>query len=331
VSLARLALTLALAAPICLAAPAASAEPEDATATGQALPDLKALAGDLELTSDQLARIRALTDAGRKQQVALRAEMEVLEIDLRSELERPTPDEAKVGAWAEKLGSLDGRLRKSRILTWVRLRRVLSVRQQRRLESMHGQPAIAEAGRPGQTGMLRIASSPPARISVDGRAVGVTPLELALTPGTHRVMADANGYVRTVRALSIQAGQSTHLSLSLTADASGATGGCDEVTCLIEPDKPCCPKVHSRVDYLARAVVSAGIAAVRDQVNACGTKHGFTGNVVATITIAPSGRTSSVSVDTRESVGHCVAAAIKGARFPPAQKSTTVRYPFIFH
>ena len=129
--LARLAVAVCALA---LAAPAASAQPAEPT------PDLEALAGDLQLTRDQLARVRQLVDADRKQQVSLRADMELIEIDLRRELASESPDEAKVGTWVERLATLDGAVRKSRIQTWLRLRKTLTPRQRRKLEARGDTP-----------------------------------------------------------------------------------------------------------------------------------------------------------------------------------------------
>jgi len=139
-----------LAGAVCalaLAVPAASAQPAGST------PDLEALSSDLELTRDQLARVRQLVDADRKQQVTLRADMELIEIDLRRELSSESPDEARVGTWVDRLAALDGAVRKSRIQTWLRVRKTLTPRQRRKLEARGGMPiAVApdlEAPPPG--------------------------------------------------------------------------------------------------------------------------------------------------------------------------------------
>jgi hypothetical protein len=125
-----------------LAPPPAPAQPRDAQ------PDLESLAGELGLSSAQLGQIRSLVDAGRKQEIALRAEMDVIEVDLRRELTRTAPDELKVASWADKLGALDGAVRKSRILTWVKMRKVLSAAQRRKLASLRGDRGAAVATSP---------------------------------------------------------------------------------------------------------------------------------------------------------------------------------------
>ncbi len=286
---------------ISLAPAAAPAQPDDAQ------PDLEALAGDLGLSSAQLAQIRTLIDARRKQEIALRAEMEVIEVDLRRELTRAAPDEGKVAGWADKLGSLDGSMRKARILTWIKMRKVLTPAQRRKLESLGGRSSTTVAAGE-KVGSLRIAAKPWANIYVDGRAMGTTPLIRELSPGMHLVRAENPGYETVTRSVVVVPGQSVELLLELSPTSAEA-------------------------DKLHRTDISSGIAAVRDKVKACGPRKGFAGTAVATIVIAPSGRPSSVTVaagagtaDFRE----CVAGALRAARFRRAPDTTTVRFPFVF-
>jgi Spy/CpxP family protein refolding chaperone len=287
---------LAIALSIALAAAPAAAQPSG--------PQLEALAGDLGLSSAQLAQIRALVDAGRKQEIALRAQMETIEVDLRRELARAAPDESKVAGWADKLGSLDGSLRKSRILTWIKLRKLLTPAQRTKLESSGGRSTSVAAG--AKVGELRINAKPWASITIDGRAVGETPLITDLEPGVHVVRAENPGHDTVSRSVVVVPGQSVELMLELDPSAGGGA-------------------------RLQRADISSGIARVRDNVKACGRKYAFTGTATASIVIASDGRASLVSIDAgAPAFRDCVSAALRAARFPRGKDSTTVRYPFVF-
>jgi predicted Zn finger-like uncharacterized protein len=120
-----------------------------------------------------------------------------------------------------------------------------------------------------------------------------------------------------------------------------ATSGCDEVTCLVEPDKPCCRKGGSSrkssstsssassnlPERPSRSDVSGGVSRVKGRVMGCN----GTGTVTAKIKISSSGSVSSVSASGGTgSVNSCVERAVKGARFPKTQLGITVNYPFVF-
>lgn len=68
-------------------------------------------------------------------------------------------------------------------------------------------------------GVIEIKSTPPgATISVeekDSKPRGKAPLELSLPPGTHRIIADAEGYEQTSAEVTVQFGETTNLELKL--------------------------------------------------------------------------------------------------------------------
>jgi Spy/CpxP family protein refolding chaperone len=306
-----------------LASPSAPAQP------GDAQPDLESLAGELGLSRAQLGQIRSLVDAGRKQEIALRAEMDVIEVDLRRELTRAAPDETRVASWADRLGSLDGAVRKSRILTWVKMRKVLTAAQRRKLASLRGDRSAAVATSP--RGKLEVIAQPWAHIHVDGRLVGETPVITELTPGRHEVRAESPDHRSIRRTVMVKPGETVRLALELDP-ASIAT--CDEVSCLVAPEKACCGHLKSTDGArLSRADISKGIAAVRGKIADCGSRHDFTGKAIASVTVPPDGRAISVSIDARTGKAafrDCLTAAIKSARFPRAKQTTTFRYPLLF-
>lgn len=126
-----------------------------------------------------------------------------------------------------------------------------------------------------------------------------------------------------------------------------ATSGCDEVTCLVEPDKPCCKKYGRRSgssgssssrssdpslpEQPSRGDVASGISDVKGSVSACGSRAPGGGKVTVKIKISPSGSVSSASASGgTASLNGCVESAVRRARFPKSQNGVSVNYPFIF-
>jgi predicted Zn finger-like uncharacterized protein len=128
---------------------------------------------------------------------------------------------------------------------------------------------------------------------------------------------------------------------------SAASGGdCDEVTCLVEPDKACCKKRGGKTsspgrtssssaksdlpEKPTRQEISEGIGAVRSRVMACGSKG--TGTVTVRLKIGGSGSIDSADASggSSSSLDSCVESAVKSARFPKSQRGLTVSYPFRF-
>ena len=168
----------------------------------------------LDLSDEQATNIRALLDSARKRTIKASAEIEVTSIDLRRELERVEPDEAKLEKHIDRISALEAEVRKARVVVWVKIGKVLSVKQRKKLEggatsgssgssgnanpfddsdgSGLGDPTIkdpfADHDRgDSATGRLAIASNPWAKVYVDGRLVGNTPLEMAVSAGRHKV------------------------------------------------------------------------------------------------------------------------------------------------
>lgn len=100
--------------------------------------DERALARQLDLTPEQRTKVRAIQDALRKSQARVRADIEVTSIDLRRELEKDSPDEARAGKLVEKVAQLEGALRKDHIVSTLRIKKLLDKDQRARLERMQG-------------------------------------------------------------------------------------------------------------------------------------------------------------------------------------------------
>jgi len=126
------------------------------------------------------------------------------------------------------------------------------------------------------------------------------------------------------------------------------TSGCDEVTCLVDPDKPCCKKGGRRSgsgssgsrsesvdpslpERPSRADVASGIGNVKGSVSSCGSRAAGAGKVTVKIKISPAGTVSSVAASGgNPSLNGCVESAVRRAKFPRSQFGASVNYPFIF-
>ncbi len=123
-------------------------------------------------------------------------------------------------------------------------------------------------------------------------------------------------------------------------------GGCDEVTCLVDPGAACCRKFKSKSKSSsssssssssnlpstpAKSDISKGISKVKGRVMSCGDKHGGRGTVKVKIKIGGNGKVQSANASGGgSSLRSCIASAVKRARFPKSQKGVTVNYPFVF-
>ncbi len=123
--------------------------------------------------------------------------------------------------------------------------------------------------------------------------------------------------------------------------AESSSAGCDEVTCLVEPNKACCRKYRSSggsssksssglPERPSKSDVKSGISTVMGRVRACGSKHGGSGVVKVRVKVGSSGRVESATPSPGNALGDCVASAVKGAKFPKTQLGVTFTYPFRF-
>lgn len=97
-----------------------------------------------------------------------------------------------------------------------------------------------------------------------------------------------------------------------------------------QPPPP--PPPSGDPESLDRAAISSGIAQVKPQIAACGSASKAKGSVKVKIEVAPAGTVSSATITTSpdQTLGDCVAAAIKKATFKKTQKGGTFSYPFVF-
>ncbi len=216
--------------------------------------------GDLGLSPAQRTQVRDLSDEARAQQQKTRADIDLVGLELRRELEKDAPDERKVSSIIERMSGLEAQARKGQILTWLKIRGLLTKEQRAKLEverraehdedfepmmidpfdgarrgaaarqlaeqmsalergrwdleRRHGdleryqrelaraqaeleraqaemQRSRAELQHPAPAGggasTVTVDSRPSARVLIDGRDVGATPLVQPVAPGHHKV------------------------------------------------------------------------------------------------------------------------------------------------
>ena len=86
-------------------------------------------------------------------------------------------------------------------------------------------------------------------------------------------------------------------------------------------------------DGLDRAAISSGISKVKPKVQECGkASPDVKGKVKVKVVVAPAGGVSTATiVDTPDdSLGQCVATAVKTAKFGETKNGGTFSYPFVF-
>jgi|GEM_PF-5853269 len=118
------AITTVIAATLVFAAGRAAAGPTDVNPG-----DIAAVADKLQVTAKQRQQIRNLHDNARKATIKLRADIEASGIDLRRELERDVPNEAKVRQLIARISQMEGKARQARVTAWLRIRKLLSAKQ----------------------------------------------------------------------------------------------------------------------------------------------------------------------------------------------------------
>ena len=213
------------------------------------LPELAELTAAIDMTNAQVDAVRTAVDDGNKQQVKLRAEIDTVEIDLRSELARAEPDGAKVEQMVERVGALEAKARLARIRAWLKIRSALTRKQvvavaaarprerdrpaRKKPRQIRGEcDEVACLVDPLQdccatkTGTLQIAATPYARVTIDGKDVGVTPLTVTLKPGRHVVRLRARDVGPTVdKRVVIKAGVSVKLAHRFPTDPTDPLDG----------------------------------------------------------------------------------------------------------
>jgi Spy/CpxP family protein refolding chaperone len=98
------------------------------------------VASKLQLSDDQVKKIEAAFLNHRLKLVDLRADLEKQELQLTPLLDADQPDEQKVASQIDQITMARGRLEKENAMMMLGIRRVLTVDQWKKLQTMHGGP-----------------------------------------------------------------------------------------------------------------------------------------------------------------------------------------------
>lgn len=253
---------------------------------------------ELSLNANQKDAIGTILADARKTSIRLTANMNIAGIDLRRELEKDAANEKRVGDLIEQISSLEAELRKSRIFSWLRIRKTLSAKQRKKLDTLKDE---SEAE-------WRIGSASGSR-KPDQRTLEV------------EEFVDLRSEVKN----------------PFAKQTPERENSCDEVSCLVHPDRACCGKFKigatsaSRPKTIPRDDIREGIAKIKARVMSCGNEHSASGTINVKFTIGSNGKVQSA----RASGGavplrRCLTSAVKRATFSKSQKGMTVSYPFVF-
>ena len=138
-------------------------------------------------------------------------------------------------------------------------------------------------------------------------------------------------------------------------ETGGDSSTCDEVSCVLNNyEGACCSKFRKGGSKptggsttttsggskpgsdlpsgLDRSMISEGVSRVKARVQSCGDKSNAKGSVKVSVKVTPDGGVSSVSVKESpdQSLGNCVAGAMKGATFKKTQTGGSFSIPFQF-
>jgi hypothetical protein len=219
----------------------------------EAAGQLDDLRDDIFLEDDERARVRRIADEVEKEVVRLQAEIDILNIDLRGELEAAHPDPAAVERYIDRIGALETQVRKKRILGWLRARDALAGTPAPRpsappapdpddevypkplppapdksaLKNPFADPPPATNRAPDpdtalvdpfaepRTGKVNIRATPWARVYLDGKEVGVTPLGMTLPAGRHEIRVERDGYQSITRTVNVDPDKLAVMSFQL--------------------------------------------------------------------------------------------------------------------
>jgi hypothetical protein len=135
------------------------------------------------------------------------------------------------------------------------------------------------------------------------------------------------------------------------AASKGDSGGCDEVSCVLNSyEGACCAKFKKGgskaaapsgggggpkgdvPEGLDRTMISDGVDKVKARAMACGDKSPAKGQVKISVKVGPDGHVSSVTVKNTPDagLGNCVAGVMQKATFAKTQTGGSFAYPFTF-
>ncbi|UCE19851.1 MAG: Spy/CpxP family protein refolding chaperone [Gemmatimonadota bacterium] len=119
-------------------------------------PNILTKAEALELTSEQIKKIKAMRLDMAKEKIRLRSELDLKELELRELMSADEPDIRRIEAKIDEMAPLRTELQKKRIGHRLAVRDVLTLEQREKLELMRGPGMRHHSGsRDGHRGSLR--------------------------------------------------------------------------------------------------------------------------------------------------------------------------------
>lgn len=92
----------------------------------------------LDLSADQLDKMRELRTGIRKEMIELKSRMEVKRIDFQSELQKDNPDDAKLTALIDEIVDARAKMYRKRLETQVEMTKILTPEQRRTMMERMG-------------------------------------------------------------------------------------------------------------------------------------------------------------------------------------------------
>jgi protein CpxP len=90
----------------------------------------------VDLTADQKAKIEALNSEDQKTAITTKSEMDILRVDLKTEMDRDTIDIAKISELADKISKARAELTKMKIMHAAQVANIMTKEQRTKLEQL---------------------------------------------------------------------------------------------------------------------------------------------------------------------------------------------------
>ena len=132
-----------------MAAPSAQARPRHWRGHGGGGGGFSRVAEMLNLTPQQREAIRKIRYDSKREMIRARAELQLARLDLRQLTEKHRPNLAKVSAAIDKVGALELKLKKSRILMMLKMKALLTPEQAAKAAELRRQRRARWGGRRG--------------------------------------------------------------------------------------------------------------------------------------------------------------------------------------
>jgi len=87
------------------------------------------LVDELKLTNDQIKQLHDLKSSFEKDAVKIKAEIDLVAIDIKDEMRKDDPDKSKVDALAEKLSAAGSKMLKLRLSNMLETKKILTKEQ----------------------------------------------------------------------------------------------------------------------------------------------------------------------------------------------------------